>query len=81
MKVKELPGSARLSDYKLKIPSTVTQLGNMVLEEGYFMSFHASGGGWFMSPDPPGDRRRLIPTYGDSGDILEWEIIDESKSS
>jgi len=82
MKVKELPEKAILGDYKLKIPSEgIEQLGDPITE-GWFISFHAKPGGWFMSPDPPSSgSRTLIPTYGDNSSILEWEIIEESKST
>lgn len=77
MKVKDLPSHANIRNYKLKIPSTVKQLTGE-LKEGYLVSLHDKPGGWFMSEDPPGSsKRRLIPTYGDNRDILEWEIIEE----
>lgn len=82
MKVKELPGNAKVGDYKLKIPPCIKQPIDEPLEEGYLVSFHANPGGWFMSADPPGSKtRRLVPTYGDNQSILEWEIVEEDTKS
>lgn len=79
MKLKDIPIDTKINTYLLAIPKEgIEQLTDTPLTEGYIVSMHAKPGGWFMSPDPPDSpTRRLIPTYGNPRDMLEWDIIEK----
>jgi len=65
---------------KVRIPQdgSVRQLTDNPLTEGWIVSLYASPGGWFMSSNPPDDKiRRLIPTYGNNIEILDWELAED----
>jgi hypothetical protein len=74
MKIKELPTGSNISLYKVRIPSSVKQLAKEPIKEGYIVGMFNNGGGWFMSADPPGGNRILIPSYGNNEEIPDWEI-------
>ena len=79
MKIKDLPPGSNITDYKFRIPvGDLKQLTDHIITEGWLVSLHAHPGGCFISSDPPGSRyRRVIPTYTDIRQILEWEIVEE----
>jgi hypothetical protein len=77
MKIKDLPKDKDISCVRIKLPPGV--LKKFVAYCGgkskMYAVGHCMGYGFMMSPDPPGDDRRLypLPPTVKQEDILEWE--------
>lgn len=77
MKLKDLPEGTVIDNIRIKLPEDMLKAFRDFAGVEPIMYFAGSGfGGDWMSPDPPGGKRRLypFPECISTCEVLNWEI-------